>query len=206
MGYLGGKAKKHKLALFYKMVNGLSPPYISSLIPLPRASSYNLRNTNDIQSIHARTNQYYNSFLPSVIRDWNNLTLDVRKSDSLYSFKRNLNNNDRFVPKYFYSGIRKLQILHTRLRTGCSSLNHDLFVKHTTDSPFCFCGDTENSEHYFLSCPLYQNQRIDLNITISRYTQVTLQVILFGRSTLPLNANKAIFKAVHKYIRESKQF
>ena len=200
------RRRKHKLALFYKMVNGLSPPYLSSLIPLPRASSYNLRNTNDIQTIHARTNQYYNSFLPSVIRDWNNLTLDTRNSDSLHSFKRNLNNNDRFVPKYFYSGIRKLQILHTRLRTGCSSLNHDLFVKHITDSPLCFCGETENTEHYFLSCPLYQNQRIDLNIAISRYTQVTLQVILFGSSTLPLNANKAIFEAVHKYIKESKRF
>ena len=200
------RRRKHKLALFYKMVNGLSPPYLSSLIPLPRASSYNLRNTNDIQTIHARTDQYYNSFLPSVIRDWNNLTLDTRNSDSLYSFKRNLNNNDRFVPKYFYSGIRKLQILHTRLRTGCSSLNHDLFVKHITDSPLCFCGDTENTEHYFLSCPLYQNQRIDLNIAISRYTQVTMQVILFGSSTLPLHANKAIFEAVHKYIKESKRF
>ena len=165
------RRRKHKLALFYKMVNGLSPPYLSSLIPPPRSSSYNLRNTNNIQTIHARTNQYYNSFLPSVIRDWNNLTLDVRNSDSLYRFKRNLNNNDIFVPKYFYSGIRKLQILHTRLRTGCcSSLNHDLFVKHITDSPLCFCGDTENTEHYFLSCPLYQNQRIDLNITSSRYT------------------------------------
>ena len=99
------RQRKHKLALFYKMVNSLSPPYLSSLIPLPRASSYNLPNTNDIQTIHAHTNQYYYSFLPSVIRDWNNLTLDTRNSDSLYSFKRNLNNNDRFVPKYFYSGI-----------------------------------------------------------------------------------------------------
>ena len=66
--------------------------------------------------------------------------------------------------------------------------------------------DTENTEHYFLSCPLYQNQRIDLNIAISRYTQVTMQVILFGSSTLPLHANKAIFEAVHKYIKESKRF
>ena len=57
--------RKHKLALFYKMVNGLSPPYLLSLIPLPvnRVSSYNLRNSNDIQTIPARTNLYYNSFL-----------------------------------------------------------------------------------------------------------------------------------------------
>ena len=188
------RRRKHKLALFYKMANGLSPPYLSSLTPLPRASSYNLRNTNNIQTIHARTNQQYNSFLLSKIRDWNNLTLDVRNSDSLYRFKRNLNNNDRFVPKYFYSGIRKLQILHTRLRTGCSSLNHDLFVKHITTRLFVFVEILKTLK------------RIDLNITISRYTQVTLQGILFGSSTLPINANKAIFKAVHKYIKESKRF
>ena len=69
------RRRKHKLALFYKMINILSPPYLLSLIPLPvnRKSSYNLRNSNDIQTIPARTNLYYNSFLPSVIREWNNL-------------------------------------------------------------------------------------------------------------------------------------
>ena len=111
------------------MVKGLLPPYLSSLLPLPvnRVSSYNLRNSNDIQTIPARTNLYYTSFLPSAIREWNSLPLDIRNSDSLYSFNRNLNNRDRFVPKYYYSGNRKLQILHTRLRTGRSSLNQDLF-------------------------------------------------------------------------------
>ena len=85
------------------MVNGLSPPYLLSLIPLPvnRVSSYNLRNSNDIQTIPARINLYsYNSFLPTVLREWNNLPLDVRNFDSLNSFKRRLNDRDRYVPKY----------------------------------------------------------------------------------------------------------
>ena len=103
-GTLEERRRKHKLALFYKMVNGLSSPHLLSLIPLPvnRVSSYNLRNSNDIQTIPARTNLYYNSFLPS-------------------------------FGIYYYSGNRKLQILYTRPRTGCSSLNHDLFLKHITD-------------------------------------------------------------------------
>ena len=166
------RRRKHKLALFYKMVNCLSPPYLLSLIPLPvnRVSSYNLRNSNNIQIIPARTNLYYNSFLPFVIRKWNNLPLYVRNSDFLNSFKRRLNDTDRCIPKYYYSGNRKLQILHTRLRTGCSSLNHELFLKHITDSPLCRCGEIENTEHYFMSYRLYQNQRVDLMNIISRYT------------------------------------
>ena len=40
---LDERRRKHKLALFYKMVNGISPPYLSSLLPIPvnRVSSYN---------------------------------------------------------------------------------------------------------------------------------------------------------------------
>ena len=103
---LDERGRKHKLALFYKMVNGLSPPYLSSLLPIPvnRVSSYYLRNSNDIRTIPARTNLYYNSLLPSAIQEWNNLPLDVRTSESLYSFKRRLNDRNRVVPKYYYSG------------------------------------------------------------------------------------------------------
>ena len=208
MGHLQERRRKNKLALFYKMVNGLSPPYLLSLIPLPvnRVSPYNLRNSNDIQTIPARTNLYYNSFLPSVIRKWNNLPLDVRNCDSLNSFIRRLNDRDRYIPNYYYSGNRKLQILHTRLRTGCSSLNHDLFLKYITDSPLCRCGEIENTAHYFMSCRLYHNQRVDLTNIISRYTPVTLKIVLYDSSMLPLNINNAIFEAVHKYIKESKRF
>ena len=162
------------------MVNGLSTPYFLSLIPLPvnRVPSYNLRNSNDIQTIPACSYYlYYNSFLPSVIRELNNLPLDIRNSDFLNSFKRRLNDRARYVPKYYYSGNRKLQILHTRLRTGCSPLNHDLFLKYITDSPLCRCGEIENTEHYFLSSRLYHNQRVDLTNIISRYMPVTLQIV-----------------------------
>ena len=58
------RRKKHRLVLFYKMVNGLSPQYLSSLLPLHvnKVSSYNLRNSNDIQTIHTRTNLYITIF------------------------------------------------------------------------------------------------------------------------------------------------
>ena len=44
------------------------------------------------------------------------------------------------VPQHFYSGCRKSQILLTRLRTHCSALNFDLFVKNIVDSHLYRCG------------------------------------------------------------------
>ena len=121
------------------MIYNFTPPYLSSLVPHPVStlSRYNLRNSNDLQAIDARTNQYYNSFLPSAVRSWNNLPVAAKESDSINSFKRFLNQNKTPVPKYYYMGNRKAQILHTRLRTNCSSLNMDLFLKNISDSPLC---------------------------------------------------------------------
>ena len=204
------RRRKHKLTLFYKMVNNLSPSYLSSLVPQPvnAVSAYNLRNSNNIQNVPARSNYYYNSFLPSTIRDWNSLPVDTRNSESLASFKRKLNSRitRTFVPKYYYTGNRKLQVLHTRLRTNCSSLNHDLFLKNITDSPLCRCGGIENVEHFFMSCPLYFNQRADLITSISVHTTVSLPIVLHGNSMLSFDINSVIFEAVQKYIKDTKRF
>ena len=45
------------------------------------------------QNIQTADSQYFNAFLPSSIREWNNLPLDVRKSDSVIIFKRKLNSD-----------------------------------------------------------------------------------------------------------------
>lgn len=190
------------------MFQNIGPSYLSALIPptVNALSTYNLRNANNIQTIDSRTSLYYNSFLPSVIRDWNNLPLDTRNSDSLISFKRSLSDNLGVVPKHYYIGNRRIQSLHTRLRTKCSSLNNDLFLKNITDSPLCRCGNIENAHHFFLVCSFYRDARADLMYTISRVTNVTLEILLFGDSTLSLDSNKIIFEAVHKYIKETKRF
>ena len=40
---------------------------------------------------NSRTNQYFNFFLPSTIRDWNSLNKEQRNSTSVASFKHTLN-------------------------------------------------------------------------------------------------------------------
>ena len=70
---------------------------------------------------------YYQSFLPYVVRDWNTQPDDLRNAITGDSFKCHLNHN-KIVPRYFYIGHRKLQVLRSRLRIKCSALNYDLFI------------------------------------------------------------------------------
>ena len=126
------RRRKHKLVFFYKMFHNLSPLYLSSLVPplVQNASRYSLRN---VQTVALHTNQYFHSFLPSAIREWNTLSEDIRNAHTIESFKRRINQDMITIPKHFFMGSHQLQIRHTRLRTG--SLNNDLFLKTIVDSP-----------------------------------------------------------------------
>ena len=96
------------------MVNNLSPTYLSSLVPstVGNTTTYQLRNAANLHTIRANSQLYYNSFLPSVIRDF----------DSKMVFKRHLNSKITNPPNFFFAGKRLGQIQHARLRTKCSSL------------------------------------------------------------------------------------
>ncbi len=75
---LENRRNKHKLVLFYKMKNHLTPQYLSDLIPQQTQFRYNLRNAADIETVPCRTQLYSNSFLPSTIREWNRLPENTR--------------------------------------------------------------------------------------------------------------------------------
>ena len=83
------RRQDHKITLFYKMFNQLTPVYLSSLIPqqVNAISHHNLRNSNDIHTIRSNTSLYHNPFLPSTLRQWNSLPVDVRQLNTLSSFK-----------------------------------------------------------------------------------------------------------------------
>ena len=179
-GTLQKRRDDHKLTLFYKMYNNISPGCLSSLIPqqVDAISRYNLRNSNGLATIRAKTSLYYNSFLPSTLQQWNNLSIEARQLNSLNSFKCFLKEEKRTVPKYYFYGVRKAQILHTRLRMGCSSLNVDLFIKNITESPMCQCGSIENTQHFFFHCNFYQRQRTILLNLVAIYHTPTLNFLL----------------------------
>ena len=72
------RRRKHRLLLLYKMFSNLPPEYLSSLIPptVNTLSEYNLRNAQNIQTVDSHSTLYFKLFLPSSIREWNNLPLD----------------------------------------------------------------------------------------------------------------------------------
>ena len=114
------------------MTNCLSPPYLSDLVPttVSNSSNYNLcNNSYNIHLVNPRTSLYYNSFLPSAVRDWNNIPDEHRNVDSLMAFKNVLGRDKPVSPKRYLFGNWKEQILYTRLRTSCSVLNYDLYLK-----------------------------------------------------------------------------
>ena len=91
------------MCLVYKIASGLTPYFLSDLVPLTveNTVSYNLRDSHNIRPIQTRTQLYYKSFLPSNIRDWNDLPLTARNSPSLPSFKSQLNKDKMKVPEYY---------------------------------------------------------------------------------------------------------
>ena len=205
---LSDRRRKHKLIMFYKMKNSLCPEYLSSLIPTSVGSSvgYSLRNANDIKTIKANSELYHKSFLPSTIREWNDLPRTVRDSPSLANFKHQLNSNLIAPPAYYLTGNRSDQINHTRIRTRSSALNQHLFARNIVPSNLCACGGIESSRHYLLECNLYQAIRIDMLATISTICIPSIDILIYGSPDVSINDNTVIFKAVQRFISKSKRF
>ena len=148
----------------------------------------------------------YRPFIPSTLRDWNSLAMDVRNSESVSSFKCSLNRDKPTKEPLFYIGDRRLQVLHTRLRTNCSSLNHHLHAKNIVESPCCTCGEIETTKHYFFDCPNFVNFRQALLDTLEGLCNPTVEVILHGDKGLSQEVNEIIFHSVHRFIADSKRF
>ncbi|MCG8046167.1 MAG: reverse transcriptase domain-containing protein [Candidatus Thiodiazotropha endolucinida] len=205
---LSSRRNKHKITFFYKMKNDLSPDYLCSLVPptIGSTSSYPLRNANNLRILHTHSQLYYNSFLPSAVREWNDLPEPTRNSPSLNIFKSRINSNITLPPSYYSTGKRIGQIYHARLRTKCSSLRQHLFSKNISDSPRCECGSVEDNHHFLLVCNKYTDLRRELFTIVSEKCQPTLNVLLYGDLSLSFEENKAIVLAVHDFILKSKRF
>ena len=187
------RRSKHKLVIFYKIITDLTPEYLSNLLPplVSDTSPYNLRNPDNIQSVRARTNLFFNSFLPSTIRAWNNLSEDIRNANTVTSFKYRRNRNRQVPPKYFNAGSRIGQILHARLRMECSSLNSHLYCKNIIPTPSCECGSFESPYHFLFQCPRYAAIR---DTYLHNYLDShTTREILYGKESATDLENEALF-------------
>ena len=103
------KRQTHKLTLFFKMFSHLTPLYLSSLIPpsVSDMSRYNLRNSDQLQTIDSRTNLYYNSFLPSTVKAWNSLPAKVKQSQTNTLLNTTLTKTKHLSPNIIILKIEK---------------------------------------------------------------------------------------------------
>ena len=155
---------------------------------------------------HCRLDVTKKSFFPSTVSLWNDLSCDIRNSPNINIFKRKTKGELEKPPPFFSYGVRKLNIIHTRLRNMCSSLNADLHRINVVDNPSCDCGHAfEDCIHYFLECPLYTEQRAELFLKLREY-DITIELLLAGDSGLTLDQNLNIFSHVHTYLKRTKRF
>ena len=155
-------------------------------------SRYSLRNSDHFQNYRANTNLCLDLVFPSTIRAWNNLPIEIKEASSLKIFKSLLNRNIQSPPKYYNTGSRIGQILHSRLRMGCRPLNSDLYRKNIVPSPSCQCREIENTDRFLFTCTNHTVVRKrNLPPDLQRYN---VNDLLYGKTILSPHQNEALFK------------
>ena len=202
------RREDHRLIQLFKIYHNKTPDYLYELLQtlLSQGNQYNTRNTNSIREIHTRTRLYFNSFFPKTIRRWNLIPSEIQDNPSLANFKKYLNPLRVKIPVYYNTGSRKSQILHSKLRLECSDLRFHLFRRNLCASPLCSCGSIENTEHYLLHCPKYNDIRRTTIHTLTYYTDINIALLLYGLPDLDVRTNRHVFEMVHAFISGSKRF
>ena len=223
------RRKYFRLCHIFKMVNRMTPRYLMALLPpyVYEVSRYSLRNSNDLYKPKIRKGYLLNSFLWSAVDDWNRLDIGIRSLPSLSIFKQELKKLYFYEDHKLYNvGSGYGHINHARMRMGLSGLN-----AHRKKYNYIDCNEypkydsrPENDIHFYLQCPAYANQRtilvgtlqhiilsnVNLNINIDPRSKAELTklnaLLLYGDTNLSDDDNITLFKAVHKYIVDTKRF
>jgi hypothetical protein len=118
----------------------MAPEYLRHLVPptIQSTTIYPLRNGDNLIVPFCRLSITNSSFIPSTVKEWNKLDIAIRKLDSLSKFKNairlNSQSNKISVPKLYYYGPRKLNVILTQIRCTASFLNHDLHKGELDDA------------------------------------------------------------------------
>ena len=217
---LSGRCWFRKLTFFYKIVQGLSPPYLSKYVNLRSTSNYQTRSAtkNNLQEFSCRTNSFKYSFFPFCVSEWNKLDNPIRDAESIKQFKSMLKNFLSLNQRSLFSihdpvGVRLL----TRLRLQFSHLNEHKFRHNFKDcvSSMCDCSaETETTSHFFLRCQFFANERqmlLDdvyrIDTSIQNLNEESLiDVLLYGSDRFNDSKNKQILLHTTWYIQATKRF
>jgi hypothetical protein len=201
---------QHRLCLFYKIVNRLTPTYLLNLIPaqVSQRTTYHLRNRDQLDEPFTRLQSLSKSYVPATIKSWNALSVAVKDAPSVTSFKNRITPKKRKPNKLYYHGSRLPAVHHTRIRMGCSALRSHLHNRlGVVDSPLYACGiEAKDAYHYLLVCHIYNAQRIKMLEGIYPITTPSLPILLHGDPKLTFESNVKVFDLVHGFITATRRF
>ena len=214
---LNSRRWSRRLTLLYKIVNNLTPSYMTEPIPLLQQSHYTLRNPDVIGRIRARTEKFKSSFYPSCLTEWNELDPEIRLAPSVTVFKKKLLSIIRPPAKSVFGIHDPMGLSHlTQLRVGLSKLNFHKFRHNFKDTinPMCPTNDgVEDTEHFLLLCPSFVVQRQNLLAEIlpllrpfgyaNLPNEVLAQLLLYGDENLPNDVNRNILELTLRFIKET---
>ena len=195
----------------YKIINNDSPAYLFDLLPyrVQELPNYNSRSRENFEVPFLRLCSHETSFIPSTLRLWNELDIDIRRSSTLNEIKSELRKQTSKVNDFLSIGDRKYNIIRTRIRHSCSSLKTDLQRINVVPHLICDCGiDIENAGHYFFFCTQYNGHRDNLFSALNfiPFVYLDLHVLLNGGPVFNYELNKRAILAVMKYIKDTCRF
>ena len=210
---LSSRRHNRKLQLFYNIKNGHAPYYLRELI-LPTVQSTTicpLRNGSDLIIPFCRLSITTESFIPSTAKLWNRLDQFDRNLDTLTKFKKDIrkeqSDNTKRIPKHFYYGPRKLNIILTQLRNTYSFLNYDLSKVNIVNDAPCSCGTPRaDAFHYFVTRPNNTEIRLIMMNNLNWVQTSDLNLLTYGSDDLTYEENINIIKHVFIFIKSSKRF
>ena len=222
---LSTRRQLHKVKLFHKIVNKNAPEYLQRLLPssTPQGLTRQTRNERTLNSFRCRTSKYAKSFFPSTTLLWNSLPSSISSISSTTAFRSAIKSYmiPSKPPSFYGCGMRKMAIIHTRLRLGHCGLNVHLNRIGVVESPLCPCDrDVETVAHFILNCASYDAARRKMLSNIHSFVFPTfnvfrmlhhnssalLKLLLCGSSDLSETCNVRLFTEVYDFIDTTRRF
>ena len=206
-----------RLIYFYNIITRKTPEYLYSLVP-NKQQSHDPARKELFRDFLSHTDYFNNSFFPYCVKEWNNLSLELRESVSVSKFKKSLLKFIRpnFRPIFDINDPIGLKLL-TRLRVNLSHLREHKFRHnfHDTVNPLCSCSlEIESNNHYLLRCPFFTCIRktlldniVEIVGTVSNLADDNLvELLLYGNTTYSKEKNASILNCTINFFKSSGRF
>ena len=164
-----------RLTVFYKIVKGLSPRYLTKYVNLRSTSNYQTKsaNKNYLQEFSCRTEGFKHFFFFAFfVRKWNKLNNTIQDAESIKQFRSMLKHLFSLNQRLLFSMHDPVDDkLLTRLSLRFSHLNEHKFRHNFKDCmiPMCGCGaEAEATSRFFFCCQFFAKERQNLRDGVYR--------------------------------------